>query len=273
MIVSRKANRNSPPWQIGPGDAWAIARPVAMPVLLGAAILFAWQLSVQWLRLPPIVLPSPGNVLTVLVANAPLIMEHGFHTVVEAFEALFISVAIGLSLGSLLSVSGRFRDGIFPNLVLLELVPKIALAPLFMIWLGNGELSRVVFSVFLSFFPIVIATLAGLNATDRSAILLCESFRASRAQIFFHVRFPYALPFVFSGIKIGSTMAVIGIIVAEFINGSRGLGYLVMFSASNMATSLMFATTLALCVFGTMVYVSTAVVEKLFALRYEVPKA
>jgi len=273
MVVSRKANRNSPPWQIGPSDAWAIARPVAMPVLLGAAILFAWQLSVQWLCLSPIVLPSPGNVLTVLVANAALVMEHGFHTVVEAFEALFISVAIGLSLGSLLSVSGRFRDGIFPNLVLLELVPKIALAPLFMIWLGNGELSRIVFSVFLSFFPIVIATLAGLNATDRSAILLCESFRASRAQIFFHVRFPYALPFVFSGIKIGSTMSVIGIIAAEFINGSRGLGYLVMFSASNMATPLMFATTLALCVFGTMVYVSTAVVEKLFALRYELPKA
>lgn len=253
--------------------AWRKARPVVVPVAVGALILILWQYSIEWMHLPPVVLPAPGAVLAVTAENLPLLFENGLHTLWEACAALVISIAVAFALATPLSEWRLVRDGLFPNLVLLELVPKIALAPLFIIWLGNGDISRIVFGVFLSFFPILLATMVGLSATESSAIQLCRSLRATNWQIFTQVRFPYALPYIFSGIKIGGTSAMIGVIVAEFINGNHGLGYLVMFAASNMATALMFAATFLLCIFGMLLYIAVALVERLVALRYALPKA
>src|ERR1019366_4089246 len=133
--------------------AWRkAARPVVVPAVMGVLIVSVWQFSIRWLHLPPVVLPSPGNVLSVTAGNFSLLLEHGLHTVWEACAALIVSIIVGLALAILLSASRYVRDGIFPNLVLLELVPKIALAPLFIIWLGNGDASRIIFGVFLSFF-------------------------------------------------------------------------------------------------------------------------
>ena len=246
---------------------------MALPLVLGALIVWIWHFSIRSLHLPEVGLPSPDSVLGVTTANFLFLLTHALYTVREACAALLASIIIGLVLATMLSASRHVFDGVFPNLILLELVPKIALAPLFIIWFGNGDASRIIFGVFLSFFPIVLATTAGLRTTDLSAIRLCQSLRATKWQIFFQVRFPYALPYIFSGIKIGSTMAMIGVIVAEFINGNRGLGYLIMFAASNMATALMFAATFLLCVFGMLLYVCVTLVEKLVAIRYALPKA
>lgn len=272
MVVGIIAGRCTPPvrallpW-------WKAVRPVIVPTVMGMLIVSIWQFSIQWLHVLPVVLPSPGDVLSVMASNFSLLLEHGLHTLWEACAALSVSVIVGLALAIVLSASRHIRDSVFPNLVLIELVPKIALAPLFIIWLGNGDASRVIFGVFLSFFPIVLATIVGLSTTDASAIRLCHSLRATSWQIFAQIRFPYALPYIFSGVKIGSTMAMIGVIVAEFINGSHGLGYLVMFAASNMASALMFAATFLLCIFGMLLYVAVALIERLVALRYGLPKA
>jgi NitT/TauT family transport system permease protein len=165
------------------------------------------------------------------------------------------------------------RTALMPNLVFFELIPKIALAPLFIIWLGTGSESRLAFAFFLSFFPIVIATTAGLISTDAALLRLCRALRASWWQTLSQLRLPYAVPFVFSGLKIGSTMAVIGVIVGEFITGNRGLGYIIMFAASNMESALMLAAIVLLCLLGTAIYGAVVLLELLAARRYGRPQA
>ena len=249
------------------------ARQVLLPAALGVVLLLGWQHSVRWFHWSPMLLPPPGRVLDSLWSNLPLLLEHGSHSALEAIGALGISVALGLALALAIASSRTLSAALYPNLVALELVPKIALAPLFIIWIGNGPDSRLTFATFLSFFPVVVATLAGLLATDPYLLKLCRSLGATKWQTFAQVRFPYALPYVFSGLKIASVMAMIGIIVGEFITGNRGLGYIIMFAASNMETSLMLASILLLCMIGLVLYAGVACLDWLVARRYGRPRA
>ena len=142
-------------------------------------------------------------------------------------------------------------------------IPKIALAPLFIVWLGIGSESRLAFSVFIAFFPIVIATLAGLDNVDRELIRLCRALRASEWQTFVHVRLPHAIPYIFSGMKVATTFAIIGVIVGEFITSQAGLGYLILFASAQAETALILAAILVLCIFGLIFYGLVAFAEVL----------
>lgn len=248
-------------------------RPVALPLALGLALLAAWEASVTALRVSPILLPRPEAVGKVVFANAGLLREHALHTLAEAVAAVILPALVGILLAFLLSTSARVRAALLPNLVLFELIPKIAMAPLFIIWLGTGSESRLAFAFFLAFFPILIATTTGLITTDASLLRLCRALRASWWQTLLQLRLPYALPLVFSGLKIGTTMAVIGVIVGEFITGNRGLGYIIMFAGSNMETSLMLGAMILLCVLGTAIYGAVVVLEALVNQRYGRPVA
>ena len=252
--------------------AVARLRAVGLPLLLGVGILAAWEWSVGFMRLSPILLPKPKAVLNVVLQNAALLREHAGHTLGEIVVAIVLSTVVGLLFGFLLSTSQRVRSALLPNLVFFELIPKIALAPLFIIWLGTGSESRLAFAFFLSFFPIVIASTTGLITTDPSLVRLLQALRASWWQTLLQLRLPYAVPLVFSGIKIGATMAVIGIIVGEFITGNRGLGYIIMFAASNMETSLMLGSMVLLCILGTAVYGGIVLLEILVGRRYGRPR-
>jgi NitT/TauT family transport system permease protein len=252
---------------------WKLARPLLLPLVLGVGIVIAWHASVGALRISPVVLPRPGQVLKVLADNLPLLRQHFEHTAIEIFGGLLLSVAVGFVAAVALSSSRAVRAAFMPNLVLFELIPKIALAPLFIIWLGNGSESRLAFALFLAFFPILISSTTGLTLTDPALLRLGRAIKATPWQIFATLRLPYALPFIFSGIKIGSTMAVIGVIVGEFITGNRGVGYIIMFAASNMETSLMLAAMALLCLLGSAVYGAVSLAEWLVNLRYGRPVA
>jgi NitT/TauT family transport system permease protein len=253
--------------------AWLRLRPVLLPLALGLALFAAWDWSVRVLKVSPVLLPRPGPVLQSITGNFALLREHGAHTLGEALAAVALSSIIGVLVAFLLSTSRRVRAALLPNLVFFELIPKIALAPLFIIWLGTGAESRLAFAFFLAFFPILIASTTGLISTDPSLLRLCRALRATWAQTLLQARLPYALPFVFSGIKIGTTMAIIGVIVGEFITGNRGLGYVIMFAASNMETALMLGAMILLCVLGTVVYGTVALLEALVARRFGRPLA
>jgi NitT/TauT family transport system permease protein len=205
--------------------------------------------------------------------NFAFLSEQGYYTVRTSLVALIISSAIGISTGGILFLSRRLKDAAFPNIVFFELIPKIALAPLFVIWFGTGIELRVAFAVFRSVFPILLATMAGLAATDATVLRLCRALDASALQTFFLVRLPYAAPLIFSGIKVGSTMAMIGVVIAEFLTGNTGLGYMIMFAATNLETSLMLSAILLLCVFGMALFWSVEFIERLVARKYEVPVA
>ena len=172
----------------------------------------------------------------------------------EALAACLLSGVFGALIASLLATSQMLREMLYPNLVLFQLIPKIALAPLFVIWLGIDSPSRLVFSTFISFFPVALGTLTGLLATNPSAIRLCQSLTASRWQIFRHVQVPYALPFFFTGMKVAATLSVIGIVVGEFISSKHGLGSAILLAGSRAETARIFAALLVLCVVGLALY-------------------
>lgn len=247
---------------------WLQVRRILLPTLFGLALLAAWQVGIQRGGISSLILPPPLQVLKTLWTNFPLLREHGLHSAKEAFAALAISAALGLFLALVISSSRLVRAALYPNLLVFELVPKIALAPLFIIWIGTGADSRLVFATFLAFFPVLVATLAGLGATDPMLVRLCRALGASQWQTFWQLRFPYALPYFFSGLKIASVMATIGIIVGEFITGNQGLGYITMFAASNMETSLMLAAICLLCFVGVVLYCLVSLLENLASRRY-----
>jgi NitT/TauT family transport system permease protein len=246
-------------------------RDIALPIGLGVLLYMAWDWGVVAFKVSPMMLPRPGAVFDVVQKNFPLLREHGWFTIRDATSALAISTITGVSLAFLLSIAAWIRAALMPNLVLLELIPKIALAPLFIIWLGTGTESRLAFAFFLSIFPIVVASTSGLVNTDPGLMRLCASLRANAWQTFLHVRLPHALPLMFGGLKIASTMAVIGVVVGEFITGSRGLGYIIMFASSQLEGALMVGSVLMLAVLGTSLYALVALAERFVIARFGRP--
>jgi NitT/TauT family transport system permease protein len=244
---------------------------LTMPSIVFAIILASWEILTAQNRISPIVLPPPSDVAKAFFEGLPLLGEQAYYTIRTTLVALVIATLIGVLLGLVFGAAQRLRQALFPNVIFFELIPKIALAPLFIIWIGTGMELRIVFAVFLSFFPVLLATMTGLQAADPLAIRLCQALRASKMQTFVFVRLPYATPYIFSGIKIATTMAMIGVVVAEFLTGTTGLGYLIMFAATNLATPLMLAAVIFLCLAGMLLFWIAEYFERLFARRYGVP--
>jgi NitT/TauT family transport system permease protein len=227
---------------------------IILPLGTAALAIIAWQVIVTAADVPPAILPPPVLVLQKLIALYPLILIHTLPTTLETLLAFAISVPLGIVLAAVMTYSRIIYQALFPNLIFFQLIPKIALAPLFIVWLGISTQSRVAFSVFITFFPILIATATGLQSVDRDVLKLCRSVKASDWQILFHVRFPYSLPFIFSGMKVAVTLAIIGIVVGEFIASQAGLGYLILFASSREETAFSLACITALCIVGLLLY-------------------
>ena len=162
-----------------------------------------------------------------------------------------------------ITYSPLLRDMLYPNLVVFQLIPKVALAPLFVVWLGISSESRVAFAPFVSFFPVVVSAAVGFSSTEASALRLCRSLTASEWQSFVMVRFPFALPAIFSGMKIAMTMAIIGVIIGEFITAQAGLGYLIIFATARADTEISMAAIVVLCICGLLLYGLVALAESI----------
>lgn len=237
---------------------------VLLPIGLACAVLVAWEIIVRWARVPEAILPPPSAIWEQVSQHHALILRHAVPTTLETLLAFGISLPLGVLLAAVMTWSPTLNKAIYPNVVLFQLIPKIALAPLFIVWLGIGLPSRVTFSIFISFFPILVATAAGLQSVPRDMLRLCRSVGASDWQVLLHVRFPTALPYLFSGMKVTVTLAIIGIVVGEFIASQRGLGYLILFASSRQQTDLSLACILVLCVVGLALYGLVVVSERLF---------
>ena len=239
----------------------AVGRQVLLPILVAAVVLLAWEYGVRIAHVPPMILAPPSAVWTVLEANPAILFRQTLPTLASALIGFGLAASLGVVLGGALVLSQTVRKALYPYVLILQLIPKVALAPLFIVWLGVGPTSRLSFVVFMAFFPVVIATMAGLLSADRSIVRLSESLTASPWQIFWSVRVPYSLPHVFAGLKISATMTMIGVVVAEFVTAQEGLGYLIMFATSAAETALVFAAIALLCVVGLALYGAVALAE------------
>ena len=243
---------------------------VLLPVATALVFLLAWQAITVYAGISPAILPPPTMVLEQLIGNFPLIMKHTIPTTYETLLAFGISIPLGIALAGLMVYSTLAYQALYPNIVFFQLIPKIALAPLFIVWLGIGSPSRVTFSIFICFFPILVATAAGLQSVETTMLRLCRSLRMSQWQVLIRVRFPTSPPYIFSGMKVAVTLAIIGIVVGEFIASQQGLGYLILFASSRQQTDLALACIAVLCAVGLALYGCVVLCEKAVMRWYDV---
>jgi NitT/TauT family transport system permease protein len=229
-------------------------RPFVLPATFGAALILLWQALVVIFGYPKVILPAPSDIWAVLLDELPTIWQQTVPTVRDTLAGFAIATVFGVGLAALLSFSRLLRDAIYPLVIVIQLVPKIAWTPLFIVWVGIGWQSRLTVAAFIAFFPIFIAMMAGLESTDRSLVRLCRGLTASPRRTFWLVRLPASVPYLFAGLKIAITLAVIGVIVAEFISSSEGLGFLILKAAALLRTDLILAAIAVLCVIGLVCY-------------------
>jgi NitT/TauT family transport system permease protein len=234
---------------------------IVLPIATAAAVLIFWEAMARGLKISPVILPAPSQVYQKVMTVLPLLASNSIQTGGEAVLGLVLAVAVGIAIGSGLAYSKYFRAAIYPNLVFFQLIPKVALAPLFVIWLGIGIESRLTFTIFITFFPIAISTAVGLASVDPIYVRFCRGLTATDWQIFKHIRVPFALPAIFGGLKIGVTMAFIGVIVGEFITSQSGLGYLILFAMARTETAVVLGSIGFLCIIGIGVYGAVALLE------------
>lgn len=247
----------------GAVQAAAGLRSIVLPLGLALLVLAAWQLYVTIGDIPAVILPSPVSIARYIVARYDILMMHAIPTTLESAAGFLLALVLGILLAIVITYSRIAHEALYPNLIFFQLIPKIALAPLFIIWLGVGAQSRIAFSVFIAFFPVVIATTAGFMSVDKGMLRLCRSLTATEWQVFTAVRFPSALPHIFSGAKIAITLAIIGVIIGEFITAQAGLGYLIIFATARADTEVSMAAIVVLCICGLLLYGLVALAESI----------
>jgi NitT/TauT family transport system permease protein len=227
------------------------------------AFLLAWEIIVRVLKVPLYLLPPPSDVVVTFVDNFQKLLYHGWITTYEMLLGYLLAVGIGIPLAVAITSSQRFDNFVMPTMLFFQVVPKVAIAPLFLVWFGVGVLPKVLVAFLISFFPIVIDAAVGLRSMSSEMRDLARSMGATRMQIFRDFRLPTSLPYLFSGLKVAATLAVAGAVVGEFVGADKGLGYLLLVTNSNMETSLMFATIVALTFIGLAFFYIVEFIEKL----------
>ncbi len=237
-------------------------RSLGWPVMVTLGILAAWEAVVGALGVKPVLLPRPTVIAQVLWTKAPLILEHLWPTLYEIVLGFLLSVVGGVLVAVLVTYSTIVRKGFYPLIVVSQIVPKVAVAPLLVVWFGLGGTSRLLLAFLIAFFPMVINTATGLTSVDEDFVRMARAYMGSRWQIFTKIRLPHALPLIFGGMKISITLAVIGVVVAEFVAAQRGIGYLIVMANGLLDTPLMMAAITALSVMGLALYGVVAIVER-----------
>lgn len=230
-------------------------------LLVAAVLIGAWQIFVPLSGLSEFVLPTPLAIAKRIVKDLPLLSTHIYVTLLEVVFGFSLGALIGIPLALSIFYSKAFERAIYPILVGLQTVPKVSLAPILVLYLGYGWAPKIVLAFMISFFPIVISTVVGLQSLDKNLVNLVRSMGANEWQTFFKLRLPAALPNIFAGFKVAISLAVIGAVIGEYVAAERGLGYLQLQANSQFDTTLNFATVVTISALGVMLYFIIDVIE------------
>lgn len=236
--------------RIGPSGIHRAMKVVATLVVAG----LLWELGCRWFAVPAYLLPPPSLVFTSLFGSSVDFLHHGSVTLYETLLGFAAAVILGVIAAAIIVVFPKLADIIMPLLLVAQIVPKVAIAPILLIWLGYGLAPKIFVAFLVAFFPIVINTVSGLTAVERELLDLARSLEASRWQVFRKFRVPSALPLLFDGMKISVTLAVIGAVIAEFVGGDEGLGVLIIIANQQLDTALAFAALLLMSAGGLVLY-------------------
>jgi NitT/TauT family transport system permease protein len=228
------------------------ARNLTITVVLFFASMAAAEAIIRLLDVPAFILPPPSKVAVALWRgfSTGLYIKHGYYTVVETLLGFVLGAALGFFLGAAVAMSRWVEFFLYPYIVMFQSLPKVALAPLIVIWFGLGLTSKIVNAALVAFFPLLVNTMVGLRSADEDRVSLMRSLAASERQIFWMLRLPNALPFVMAGLDVAMILALIGAIVAEFVGAQSGLGMLIQSMNFTMDVSGQFSVLLILSVLG-----------------------
>jgi len=231
------------------------------PWLLTAFLIGFWEFAVRFFEVPTYLLPTPSQIVLLMYKEWPLIQMHGTATITSTIAGYVCAVFFALLVSAIMIRFSLVERCLMPIFVALQSVPKIAIAPLILVWVGAGFHSKLLVVTAIAFFPIVINTMTGFKEVDRGLRDVFTSVAATERQIFFQLRLPYAMPYIFAGLRIATTLAVLGAIVAEYLAASNGLGYLVLSGSFNFNTARSFAAILALAIIGTSFFGLMSLIE------------
>jgi NitT/TauT family transport system permease protein len=255
-LTARATPRASERWRATADELWR-------PVVLLLALLAAWWVVTAAELVESYLVPSPGATLSAMTDNAGYLWDNTLVTVYETLAGFVLAAVIGIGAAVVMVYSRTVERSLYPLLLFAQVIPKIAVAPLFVVWLGFGPSPKILVAVLMAFFPVVISAVAGLRSVDPEMLELVSTMGSTPMQTFRKIRFPAALPHIFSGLKVAVTLAVTGAVVGEFVGSNEGLGYVILQANGNVDTPMLFAGLIIMSVLGVMLFAVTEVAERL----------
>jgi NitT/TauT family transport system permease protein len=239
------------------------AAAIILPIIgLIAAVALWWAATVVF-GIESYLLPTPGDVVAKFLEQPGYLLKETGTSLLETIEGFLLAIAIGVPIALVIVRSVVLERLVYPLLLMVNSIPKVAVAPLLVIWMGFGQWPKVVMVLLMCFFPIVISTAQGMKSTPTELVELLRSLNASRAQEFFKLRLRYAMPQIFTGLKVAISLAVIGSVISEFVGATRGLGYVIQQSGASADTSLAFAAIALLSVMSIVLFYALVLLEQL----------
>lgn len=234
-------------------------RPFVVLAFLG----FLWWLATdrEWVK--PYLVPKPHDVAELMIEQWSFLWQHIWITSYETVAGFVLAVAIGQLAATAIVYSVTIEKALYPILLFAQVVPKIAIAPLFVVWLGFGPAPKILIAALIAFFPVVISSVAGLRSVDPEMLELAATMGASKFRTFRKIRFPTSLPHLFSGLKVAATLAVVGAVVGEFVGANAGLGYVLLIANGNLNGPLLFAGLILMTLIGIVMFVAIEIAERI----------
>ncbi len=232
------------------------------PLALVAVLVAAWWAVTEFELVEPYILPSPADTWRTAADNSTYLLQNTWVTTYETVVGFVIAALIGEAVALVMIYSRGIERTMYPLILFAQVIPKIAIAPLFIVWLGFGTSPKILVAVLMAFFPIVIAGMAGLRSVDPEILELTSTMGASNWKTFVKVRFPASLPQLMSGLKIAATLAVTGAVVGEFVGANEGLGYVILQANGNIDTAMLFAALIIMSMLGIILFAIIEIAEQ-----------
>jgi len=241
--------------------AWLTA-PALRPLWMLLLLVLLWDLGIRVFNIKPYLVPTPWSVAQQLVNEWPMLWRETLPTLYATLGGFVASALVGVAAAMWISYSRLVESFVYPLLVFSQSVPKVAIAPLFVVWFGFGILPKVIVAFLLGFFPVVVATVQGFKSVESDVIDLARSMGASPWKVFLKFRLPTALPSIFSGLKVSVTLAVVGAVVGEFVGSNSGIGYVLQKANGTFDLPLMFAGLVILSMVGVLLFLAIELIER-----------
>jgi NitT/TauT family transport system permease protein len=244
-------------------SAWRGIKKLVPAVGLTVSVVIVWEVTIRLFKVPTFVLPAPTAILVSLIENRGPLAIAAKATAIEIVFGFILAAAVGILVALVIARFERFGRALYPLIVLFQNVPKVALAPIFILWFGYDLAPKVLLIVVIAFFPVTIDMLAGLQSVEPSFVALMRSVGAAKGKILLRVRIPHSLPHLMAGLKVAITFSVIGAIVGEFAGANQGLGYVIQFASTQLDTPLIFAALIVVSVLGLLFYYLVEIAERI----------